>query len=39
MDEAKATYIEIQNAMNKNPQCFTEDDRNKIISNAQFFGK
>ena len=39
MDEAKSTYIEIQNAMNKNPQCFTEDDRNKIISNAQFFGK
>ena len=39
MDEAKSTYIEIQNAMNKNPQCFTEDDRNKIISNAKFFGK
>lgn len=39
MDEAKATYIEIQNAMTKNPQCFTEDDKNKIMSNAQFFGK
>lgn len=39
MDEAKATYMEIQNAMTKSPHCFTEDDRNKIMSNAQFFGK
>jgi hypothetical protein len=36
-DEAKATYKQLQDIMKNNPQYFTQDEMNKINSNAQFF--
>lgn len=36
-DEASANYKELQEAMRKNPQYFTQEDANKINSNAGFF--
>ncbi len=36
-DEAKATYNELLDIIKKNPQNFSQDDLNKINSNAVFF--
>lgn len=36
-EEASVNYKELQDAMRKNPQYFTQDDINKINSNAGFF--
>ena len=36
-DEASQSYKELQQCMVKYPQYFTQDDINKINSNAQFF--
>jgi glycosyltransferase involved in cell wall biosynthesis len=37
MEEAKANYQEIINLTKTHPQSFTQDDLNKIATNAQFF--
>ena len=39
MDEAKACYQEILDAMKTHPQCFSEDDKKKVAMNGQFFNR
>jgi effector-binding domain-containing protein len=39
MDEAKANYKEILEAMKTHPQCFSEEDIKKVQMNGQFFNK
>jgi hypothetical protein len=39
MDEAKSTYQDILDATRTHPQCFTEQDLQKIHANGQFFNK
>jgi tetratricopeptide (TPR) repeat protein len=39
MDEAKACYQEILDAMKTHPQCFSEDDKKKVEMNGQFFNR
>ena len=39
MDEAKANYQQILDAMKTHPQCFSEEDIKKVQMNGQFFNR